>query len=291
MTPKLPSTPSVHARRPPVGCVEVRIRDVPSVATHRLRDGHAAPPQLWIAPSPQALDPDRARERDRRRRAGGCREGHAASTQASGQREPDPAPHQASDSPSLPPPGRPELEHAARQVLAGRRHQKAHELGQLVVAGPSAGRDRDRPDPVPRPLDRQRPRQVLERGAGRRRERAGVRPRRDQHHLARAGRDQGAGGDAPDRHPRLLEAVAQGVLASRRERRRGVVDDCVQRSCPGRPLGRALFRIETGVELLHPRAEADQRIADRRRRSAREHDRAAVEQPVAKHRHRGKNTV
>ena len=64
-------------------------------------------------------------------------------------------------------PDRPERERAPRQVLAGGRHQEAHELGELVLARAGAGRDRDRPDPVPRPLHRQRPRQVLERRPGR----------------------------------------------------------------------------------------------------------------------------
>ena len=55
MSPLCPIAPSVHARRPPVGLVEVRIRGVPSVAMQSRDEGHEAPPQLRIVVNPAGL--------------------------------------------------------------------------------------------------------------------------------------------------------------------------------------------------------------------------------------------
>ena len=73
-----------------------------------------------------------------------------------------------------------EIEAAAGVVGAGRRGQERDELRHLGGARRGAGVDRDRPDPAPGPLDRQRARHVLEPGARRLRVRVAGR-RRQQH--------------------------------------------------------------------------------------------------------------
>ena len=116
---------------------------------------------------PCAARPHRRRPPARRRRWSRTRRSRARGAPAASAASRDPAGPRSSRARSRGS-GRshgPQVEGAARVVVPRARGEERHELGDLVGRGRLAGEQRGGADAVARPLDRQRPREVLDAGA------------------------------------------------------------------------------------------------------------------------------
>ena len=160
------------------------------------------------------------------------------------------------------PRGRSHGERAAAEVVARRRGQVGDERGDILVAGRVAGQDGRGADRVARPLDRQRPRRVLQRRAERARVRAVARARAQEHELAAVAGDPGGVGHRARRDPGRVQSGAETLhpAAGGRERRRGVAHQGAHRPQRGGRGGHGVLVAE--VALDEPRCS---RRARRRR--------------------------